>query len=1195
MAESVIGTLIYRITGDTSALDKGLDVSRAKISKTGESLVKLGQRARQVGTVVFSGLFVKSLLNASSNVEELGNKFDTVFKGMESSADSWARKYADDTNRGVTATKEFLATQQDLRTGYGDSVEFAARFSQAVVGVTNDLASFSNVPVADAMASIQSGLAGNFQSLKTLGVGLNEQILNEGAYAKALGKTWSQMNNLERQEAILSGIMSQSKNAIHQNVQIWTDYNYQLGDAAKTSDSFANSVQGAQQRLEDLKAELGDSLLPIATDLLGFANDIIKEFNSWDDSAQRLTVALLAVGAAMVAVGGPVGAVLGTLGGLLVLFSGNRDASDDLADATSRLKAITGEYDQVTKKLSGNTDDLTTAERKLLEIQQKRLKLEIDSKMAEVASSYSNTTQEVEKLTDAEERERGRLAATGRVLEGLEAGNLRYAQEEYFRLVEIVEAGGKLSGYQAGLWQQYSVILNQANDALSKSLYDADDLEALMMELEETYEFIFNEIPDKAENAQTANLNLEESLLNLAIAYKNGVLNLEEYCKVYPDLVQKIMETAESLGDLTDEIDGGNDVTETAIKVSRQWRDQRRAQMADLLEEQGEYQKAADIRKQMLEDERQQEIRNLVVTSGIVEKEADLTDEILQSFLDSNEEFKAEYDAVNAYYASEAESVQKQVEAAIRDSNERQEQELRRHMDLVSSLNSQARDDRLQAKRIELDMANATKESLASTMDESGRYAEAAAIRLKALEAEYEFNKERHKAQIRQDLEELASKMGLVKAEEDVTQLDAKTLAERITATDEGLAALSAMNERHRQESLQAEQDYQNSRIDISNNASDKQRKAEEDLQKTRESNAKVWSDKILEQAAAARESAAAEKQASGDIAGAYADRIGLIEEEKQRELEALQVKIDANEATEQDKTNLLAYYSGKRRELEDQSNKAIAEAAEKARDEEKAKWKSFFSELKGLATDFGSAYVNLYSVMTDRAIAEIDRQTQARLEALGIAEKSELEKLQAEYDEAVRSGDMELARERQQAIQRLQIEQEADAEKAKLQREQAERERNLRIFTTTLDMLSAVVKYLADPGGWAGVGLSAMAATTGAMQIAAIRSEALPSFDVGVNYVPEDMLAMIHQGETIIPAPMAESVRRGDAVFGQVQVHVNIENYSSENVSVSEAEDGQTLTIMIGKAVEEGISSGRYDSALGNRFGIRKVGRNVR
>lgn len=133
-----------------------------------------------------------------------------------------------------------------------------------------------------------------------------------------------------------------------------------------------------------------------------------------------------------------------------------------------------------------------------------------------------------------------------------------------------------------------------------------------------------------------------------------------------------------------------------------------------------------------------------------------------------------------------------------------------------------------------------------------------------------------------------------------------------------------------------------------------------------------------------------------------------------------------------------------------------------------------------------------------------------------------------------MKSGDLKLAKEKSDAIARLAIEQEADEEKKRLQRKQAERERDMRIFETTIAMLSAIIKYLADPGGWAGVGLSAMAAAAGAVQIAAIKAAPLPSFDVGANYVPEDMLAMIHKGETILPAPMAESVRRGDAVLGE-------------------------------------------------------------
>ncbi len=37
-----------------------------------------------------------------------------------------------------------------------------------------------------------------------------------------------------------------------------------------------------------------------------------------------------------------------------------------------------------------------------------------------------------------------------------------------------------------------------------------------------------------------------------------------------------------------------------------------------------------------------------------------------------------------------------------------------------------------------------------------------------------------------------------------------------------------------------------------------------------------------------------------------------------------------------------------------------------------------------------------------------------------------------------------------------------------------------------------------------------------------------LPSFASGINFVPRDMLAQIHKGETVLPKPAAEQFRRG-------------------------------------------------------------------
>jgi hypothetical protein len=64
--------------------------------------------------------------------------------------------------------------------------------------------------------------------------------------------------------------------------------------------------------------------------------------------------------------------------------------------------------------------------------------------------------------------------------------------------------------------------------------------------------------------------------------------------------------------------------------------------------------------------------------------------------------------------------------------------------------------------------------------------------------------------------------------------------------------------------------------------------------------------------------------------------------------------------------------------------------------------------------------------------------------------------------------------------------------------RKQARLDKALGIFNATVDTAKAVVGFLSDPGGIAGIVLSVAAGITGATQIAKISSEPLPSFGRG-------------------------------------------------------------------------------------------------
>jgi hypothetical protein len=121
--------------------------------------------------------------------------------------------------------------------------------------------------------------------------------------------------------------------------------------------------------------------------------------------------------------------------------------------------------------------------------------------------------------------------------------------------------------------------------------------------------------------------------------------------------------------------------------------------------------------------------------------------------------------------------------------------------------------------------------------------------------------------------------------------------------------------------------------------------------------------------------------------------------------------------------------------------------------------------------------------------------------------------------------------------------------------------------FQAIIDTASAVVGFLANPGGFAGVGLSAMAVGTGAAQIAAIQSEPLPSFNVGSIRIPDDTQAVVHRNEMILPAPIAEQARQEGVTIApsggntSVPIHLVVEL------------DGR----VIGETTVRGINAGQY------------------
>jgi len=1145
---NIVGTLIYKITGDTSALEQDLSKSRKQIVKTGDSIEKMGSKIKTVSTTIISGVLVKSLIQSSSRLQELDNKFNTVFNGMEIQTKEFINKYTNATSRGVIDTKEFLATQQDLRTGYGDNIEAAAQYSKAIVGITNDLASFANIPIKDAMTAMQSGMAFQFEALRRLGVNLTVATIEQGAYAKSINKSWLEMTNLEKQEAVLSGIVSQSANALHQNIDIWTDYNYKLGDAALTSDSFANSSQGMLQSLEDTKAEIGNNLIPIASLLSSTVLNISRGINALPDGLQLSATAAGVFGASLLALStGPVGITIGAIGALGVLLSNIKSSNEKLTESTTTLKEQSNLYSSIIEQLSGNTNDLTEEEKALLEVRRDLAKAQIEGSLATLSDSYEKQEKKIDSFKNKLKATQGEYKA------------FKLARESGIDVVKKqIEALLSAEDLDSEGQAMLNTLQSIASD-VSMKLYKINDT---------TFDKFYSDLADKYEERMDKLANMENplnsSINEIALSVSKGIIDISKYETTHKNLYDKIMDVVKSLKAEDSNLKNVNNTTHEFIKISSEYKNKIFENIAAKQEEKENFKNAAALKKVILESEKDDAIRKLAKDFELVEKEEDINNisiSQLKKRINSNKNANQELNYLNQYYAQEKQKIDKEAlkkEQEVIDKEKEAEEKLAK----TREENNKNYADKLKEQNISID------ENAAIVLESNGKYKEAYEIRKQLLEDEYNREKEILNKKI-----------------------------EDGTATNQAL--------------LDLEDYYKNEQkvlLESSNKTiKDAEKKKNDELEKERKESSKKYLELIEKQSIEIKNKAATELESLGYFEEAYDIRKQLISDEYDKEKAILNKKIEDGEATNEDLINLDKYYTQKQVDLYYEKNEKIKKNEEKTQDEikkqrEKAlddnlkSFNSYINQFKSMSSEIAS-YLD---ALNNKQIDDLEKQKNKKLEDLGLTEESEKETLQREYNEAIKNGDAKLAKEKQRALEKLKVEEEFDEKKKEIELKQAKRNKEIKKFEASISTLQAVIGLLANPGGWQGIALSAMAAATGAAQVAAIEATPLPSYDVGAFNISEDHIANVHQGEIIVPPSMSDAIRKGEAYLGKKEdsnhVSITIINNTGAQVETSQSENGniKEYKIMIGKVVNTQINEGRFDSALSSRYGIRRDGYNA-
>ena len=183
------------IGGDVQRLERQVESASSAFGGLGGMLGKLGGIGLAAGGVgaIVSGVqgaigAMGSLVTQASDLNEQVSRSDQIFGAAAQSVQRFARESAQSLGIARTEALEMAGNFGQLLRTSGLTEDAAADMSQQLLRLGADLASFNNLEVGDALDKLRSGLTGEAEPLRSLGVLLSEDAVQLKALAAGPGR-----------------------------------------------------------------------------------------------------------------------------------------------------------------------------------------------------------------------------------------------------------------------------------------------------------------------------------------------------------------------------------------------------------------------------------------------------------------------------------------------------------------------------------------------------------------------------------------------------------------------------------------------------------------------------------------------------------------------------------------------------------------------------------------------------------------------------------------------------------------------------------------------------------------------------------------------------------------------------------------------------------------------------------------------
>ena len=248
---------------------------------TNKSTDAFSRLAKAIGLVMIARKAldtIKTGIDYASDLAEVQNVVDVTFGSATEAINSWSKECLAAYGMNEVSAKRYAGTIGAMLKSFGLAGDAIVDMSKNVVGLAGDMASFYNLDLETAFEKIRSGISGETEPLKQLGI--NMSVANLEAYALSQG-------------------IKTSYNEMSQAEQVMLRYNYLMsttadaqGDFARTQDSYANQTRLLSESWLEFTGVMAEQLLPVLTTIVSWLNNIVAFLTENADMVSAVLVGL---------------------------------------------------------------------------------------------------------------------------------------------------------------------------------------------------------------------------------------------------------------------------------------------------------------------------------------------------------------------------------------------------------------------------------------------------------------------------------------------------------------------------------------------------------------------------------------------------------------------------------------------------------------------------------------------------------------------------------------------------------------------------------------------------------------------------------------------------------------------------------------------------------------------------------------